>query len=296
MNPGGSIKDRAAKGMIRRAEAEGWLRPGGTIVEGTAGNTGIGLGLLGRERGYRVVVTMPDNQAREKYELLEAMGVEIRRVPAGARSPTRGTSTTRRALLAEQRGLVLGQPVREHGERRLPRRDHRPGDPGAVRGPHRRAGLGRGHRRDDLRREPLPQVEAPARAGGARRSAGLGALLLRARGEGREHRQLDHRGHRDHAPHRELPARAGGRGDARHRSGHDRHAVPPGTRGRAGGRHLGGPQRAGRLRGGAARTGARGCASSPSCAITAAATPRRCSTRAFLDSKQLRPRPLCSER
>jgi cysteine synthase A len=81
MNPGGSIKDRAAKGMIGRAEAEGLLRPGSTIVEGTAGNTGIGLGLLGRERGYRVVVTIPDNQAREKYELLEALGVEIRRVP-----------------------------------------------------------------------------------------------------------------------------------------------------------------------------------------------------------------------
>ncbi|NVJ25867.1 MULTISPECIES: cysteine synthase A [Myxococcus] len=81
MNPGGSIKDRAAKGMIRRAEEQGLLKPGGTIVEGTAGNTGIGLGLLGRERGYRVVVTMPDNQAREKYELLEAMGVEVRKVP-----------------------------------------------------------------------------------------------------------------------------------------------------------------------------------------------------------------------
>ncbi|MBJ6763787.1 cysteine synthase A [Myxococcaceae bacterium JPH2] len=81
MNPGGSIKDRAAKGMIRRAEQDGLLKPGGTIVEGTAGNTGIGLGLLGRERGYRVVVTMPDNQAREKYELLEAMGVEVRKVP-----------------------------------------------------------------------------------------------------------------------------------------------------------------------------------------------------------------------
>jgi cysteine synthase A len=82
MNPGGSIKDRAAKGMILRGEAEGKLKPGGTIVEGTAGNTGIGLGLLGRERGYRVVVTMPDNQAREKYEFLEAMGVEVQKVPA----------------------------------------------------------------------------------------------------------------------------------------------------------------------------------------------------------------------
>ncbi|MBE2252958.1 MAG: cysteine synthase A [Myxococcus sp.] len=81
MNPGGSIKDRAAKGMIRDAEARGLLGPGGTIVEGTAGNTGIGLALLGIERGYRVVVTMPDNQAREKYDYLEAMGVDVRRVP-----------------------------------------------------------------------------------------------------------------------------------------------------------------------------------------------------------------------
>ncbi len=81
MNPGGSIKDRAAKGMIRAAEDAGLLKAGGTIVEGTAGNTGIGLGLLGGERGYRVVVTMPDNQAREKYQALEAMGVEIRKVP-----------------------------------------------------------------------------------------------------------------------------------------------------------------------------------------------------------------------
>jgi cysteine synthase len=82
MNPGGSVKDRTAKGLIIAAEASGELRPGGTIVEGTAGNTGIGLAMLGRERGYRVVVVMPDNQAAEKYGLLEAMGAEVRRVPA----------------------------------------------------------------------------------------------------------------------------------------------------------------------------------------------------------------------
>jgi cysteine synthase A len=104
MNPGGSIKDRAAKGMIERAEAEGRLRPGSTIVEGTAGNTGIGLGLLGVERGYRVVVTMPDNQAREKYELLEAMGVEVRRVP-----PPRGGIAHRDLPLRPR------QPVRLEG-------------------------------------------------------------------------------------------------------------------------------------------------------------------------------------
>ncbi len=81
MNPGASIKDRAAKSMIAGAEARGELRPGGTIVEGTAGNTGIGLAMLGRERGYNVVVTIPDNQAREKYELLGAMGADVRQVP-----------------------------------------------------------------------------------------------------------------------------------------------------------------------------------------------------------------------
>ncbi len=116
MNPGGSIKDRAAKGIIRRAEAEGRLAPGGTIVEGTAGNTGIGLGLLGRERGYRVVVTMPDNQAREKYELLEAMGVEVRKVPV-VPFANPGPLLPRGARAVRAARLVLGQPVREHRQR-----------------------------------------------------------------------------------------------------------------------------------------------------------------------------------
>jgi cysteine synthase A len=103
MNPGGSIKDRAAKGMIRAAEAQGLLEPGGTIVEGTAGNTGIGLGLLGRERGYRVVVTMPDSQVREKYEALEAMGVEVHKVPTVPFSNP-GHFYHRARALAEQHG------------------------------------------------------------------------------------------------------------------------------------------------------------------------------------------------
>lgn len=81
LNPGGSIKDRAAKGIIAKAEREGSLPPGGTIVEGTAGNTGIGLATLAAERGYRVVITMPDNQASEKYEILAAIGAEVRKVP-----------------------------------------------------------------------------------------------------------------------------------------------------------------------------------------------------------------------
>lgn len=81
MNPGGSIKDRAAKGIIAKAEALGTLGPGGVIVEGTAGNTGIGLATLAAERGYKVIITMPNNQAAEKYQILEALGAEVRRVP-----------------------------------------------------------------------------------------------------------------------------------------------------------------------------------------------------------------------
>lgn len=81
LNPGGSIKDRAAKGIIAQAERDGHLKPGGVIVEGTAGNTGIGLATLAAERGYRVIVTMPDNQAAEKYQMLEALGAEVRAVP-----------------------------------------------------------------------------------------------------------------------------------------------------------------------------------------------------------------------
>ncbi len=81
LNPGGSVKDRAAKGIINKAEKDGTLQPGGMIIEGTAGNTGIGLATLAAERGYRVIVTMPNNQAIEKYQLLEAIGAEIRAVP-----------------------------------------------------------------------------------------------------------------------------------------------------------------------------------------------------------------------
>jgi cysteine synthase len=103
LNPGGSVKDRTAKGMIAAAEQSGALRPGSTIVEGTAGNTGIGLTLLGRERGYHVVVVMPDNQAAEKYSLLEAMGAEVRQVPAvGFANPNHFFHTAKR--LGEEHG------------------------------------------------------------------------------------------------------------------------------------------------------------------------------------------------
>jgi cysteine synthase A len=82
MNPGGSVKDRAAKFIILDAEARGELRPGGIIVEGTAGNTGIGLALVGNSRGYRTVITMPNTQSAEKKQALRLLGAELHEVPA----------------------------------------------------------------------------------------------------------------------------------------------------------------------------------------------------------------------
>lgn len=78
-NPGGSVKDRAAKGIIATAEKENKIQPGSLIIEGTAGNTGIGLATLAAERGYKVIVTMPANQTEEKFALLEAIGAEVRK-------------------------------------------------------------------------------------------------------------------------------------------------------------------------------------------------------------------------
>jgi len=80
MNPGGSVKDRAARAIVLDAESRGLLPPGGTVVEGTAGNTGIGLAHVCNARGYRCVIVMPDNQSPEKYGLIEALGAEVRKV------------------------------------------------------------------------------------------------------------------------------------------------------------------------------------------------------------------------
>ena len=82
LNPGGSVKDRAAKYIVLDAEARGVLEPGGLIVEGTAGNTGIGLALVGNARGYRTLIVIPDTQTREKKEALKLCGAELREVPA----------------------------------------------------------------------------------------------------------------------------------------------------------------------------------------------------------------------
>ncbi len=82
MNPGGSVKDRAALGIVRDAEKRGQLNPGGIVVEGTAGNTGIGLAVVGNSLGYETVIVMPDNQSKDKIDTLKSYGADVRLVPA----------------------------------------------------------------------------------------------------------------------------------------------------------------------------------------------------------------------
>src|SRR6202049_785358 len=82
MNPGQSVKDRPARQMILAAETRGVIEPGGLIVEGTAGNTGIGLALVGKARGYRTIIVIPDTQSQEKKDLLRLSGAELIEVPA----------------------------------------------------------------------------------------------------------------------------------------------------------------------------------------------------------------------
>lgn len=106
MNPGGSVKDRAALGIVRDAEAAGELKPGGTIVEGTAGNTGIGLALVGNALGYRTIIVMPDNQSQEKMATLRALGAELVLVPPTKYSDCNHFVHTSRRLAEETPGAV----------------------------------------------------------------------------------------------------------------------------------------------------------------------------------------------
>ncbi len=105
MNPGGSVKDRAGLYIIKDAEDREVLKPGGSIVEGTAGNTGIGLTLVGNARGYRCIIVMPETQSQEKIDFLRMIGADLRLVPAKPfRDPGNYVHVSRR--LAEETGAV----------------------------------------------------------------------------------------------------------------------------------------------------------------------------------------------
>ncbi len=105
-NPGASVKDRAALWIVRDAEARGVLQPGGTIVEGTAGNTGIGLALVANALGYRTVIVMPETQSREKMDTLRALRAELVLVPAAPFSNPGHFVHTSRRLAEETEGAI----------------------------------------------------------------------------------------------------------------------------------------------------------------------------------------------
>jgi cysteine synthase A len=105
-NPGASVKDRAALWIVRDAESRGELGPGGTVVEGTAGNTGIGLALVANARGYKTIIVMPDNQSKEKMDTLRALGAELVLVPPTKFSDPAHFVHTSRRLAQETAGAI----------------------------------------------------------------------------------------------------------------------------------------------------------------------------------------------
>lgn len=105
LNPGGSVKDRIGKAMIDHAEKEGILKPGGTIVEASSGNTGIALALVGGSRGYKVILTMPDTMSKERRDLLKAYGAQLVLTPGDEGMP--GAIRKAQEIVAETEGAFL---------------------------------------------------------------------------------------------------------------------------------------------------------------------------------------------
>ncbi len=190
MNPGGSVKDRIGLRMIEAAEREGLLRPGGTIVEPTSGNTGVGLAMVAALRGYRMIFVMPDKMSQEKISLLRAFGAEVIVCPTAvdAESPESYYSVSDR--LAEE--IPGAFKPNQYANAANPKAHYDTTGPEIweqTGGDARRAcDLGR-HGRHDLRLGPLPEGAEARPARRRRRSGGLDLLV-------REHASVPGRGHR----------------------------------------------------------------------------------------------------
>ena len=117
-NPGASVKDRAALYIVRDAEERGTLQPGGTIVEGTAGNTGIGIALVANAKGYKTIIVMPETQSKEKMDTLRALGAELVLVPAAPYANPGHFVHTSRRLAEETPGAVWAQQFDNIANRR----------------------------------------------------------------------------------------------------------------------------------------------------------------------------------
>jgi len=148
LNPGGSSKDRIAARIIDAAEAEGKLKPGGTIVEPTSGNTGVGLALVAQQRGYRCVFVCPDKVGEDKRNVLTAYGAEVVVTPTAVRGLRPARPRDPRRLQA--------RPVLQPQRPALALRDHRPRDLARHRWQGHALRRGRRHGRHDLRHRALP--------------------------------------------------------------------------------------------------------------------------------------------
>ena len=170
LNPGGSVKDRIALRMVEAAEASGALRPGGTIVEPTSGNTGVALAIVAAEKGYRCLFVCPDKVGQDKVSVLRAYGAEVVVCP-GTVSPDHPDSyySVSSRLARETPGGWKPRPVRQPGEPGLALPLDRPGDLGSdgrhrdpLRGWHR-------HRGHDHRYRPIPEGNLRRHGPGDRR-------------------------------------------------------------------------------------------------------------------------------
>ena len=144
-NPGGSVKDRIGLSMIEAAEQQGRLKPGGTIVEPTSGNTGIGLAMVGAAKGYRVILTMPEDISVERMTLLKAYGAEVILTPRG--DAMQGAITSSGGNSRGTSGLFHAAAIQESGKSRNSSPDDRKGNSGCFGARSRCACCGHRHRR-----------------------------------------------------------------------------------------------------------------------------------------------------
>ena len=217
-NPTGSIKDRIALSMIEAAEREGKLQPGGTIIEATAGNTGLGLALIAGAKGYRIILVIPDKMSQEKIAHVRALGAEVRMTRSDV---TRGHPEYYQDVAARladgNSGRVLRQPIRQPGQSTRARAHHRSGNLGAD-GSRSRCGRGRRRlRRNAHRSRPiLFRKVQPRNRDDSGRSDRLNSVRMgqdRQTGEGRElgggrHRRGFHSRHRRHVVTSPTPSRS----------------------------------------------------------------------------------------
>ena len=190
LNPGGSVKDRIATRMIEAAEASGELQPGGTIVEPTSGNTGVGLAMVAQAKGYKCVFVCPDKVSEDKRNVLKAYGAEVVVCPTAVAPEHPDSYYNVSDRLVSQPGAWKPDQYSNPQQPALALRDHRPGDLGPDRGPDHALRVRRRHRRHDQRHRPLPQGAEPRHPGDRRRPRRLGVLRrhrpsLPRRGRGR---------------------------------------------------------------------------------------------------------------